>query len=556
MIRWLCLLVINVCTLITPLDINAQPAISNQGVQISLKDRSMVSAHGDVRLANGGNFHNHDTINVFGDWINNSGTSGFSSSGKGRVILRGDTQTIKGKQVTGFYELELMGLDVKFANLNVKANGRLMLNDRVFNADSFDIRVLNVGPSSVTNDSGYVSAQDTGGLLRLTAADTTYFFPVGSDIGSERYRPIAVEPSTSSPHSYKVRMANVDPTTEGYPRSQREDIVCEVNEDYYHRIDRKSGTNPAALSFYYKQSDGDFNGVAHWQNVPQWEKMTPTSSIGTPPPGYQTMKVNNWDNFTKPAFALADVSPVLQLQTEGKVCKGDTLAFQVEPSNGYSEFDFYVNGDIVASSTEPYFATDELEDGDSVNVVAGNQKCKAFGEPTVVSVYENPEADAGQDTAIFPGTKAQLNGQGATSIKWAPSGNLTCSFCNDPQAKPPETTDYVLRVTNRNGCDDLDTVQVRLDETIDPEKVLEIPNAITPNADGVNDVWRIQKLDLYDKRDVVIVNRWGNEVYRASPYQNDWGGTYNGDQLPEGTYYFVLKLGNGQEVNGPLTIVK
>jgi len=544
------------CLLLGPLCVFTQPAISNQGAQISLKNRSMISAHGDVRLANGGTFHNQDTINVFGDWINHSGTSGFTSSGDGRVILRGDTQTIRGQNVTRFYELELMGQGVKFADLNVLANGRLMLNNRVFNVDSFDIRVLNVGPSSVSNDSGYVSALDTGGLLRLTAADTTYFFPVGSYLGTERYRPIDIEPSTSSPHTYKVRMANVDVTTEGFPRSQREEIVCEVNEDYYHRIYRKAGTDPAAISFYYKQSDGDFNGAAHWQNVPQWEKMTPTSSIGTPPPGYQTTKVSDWDNFNEPAFALAEVSPVLQLQTEGRVCRGDTLTFQVQPSDGYSEFDFYINGDLVASSNQPYFATDQLEDGDSVNVVAGNQRCKAFGEPTVVSVFDNPVADAGQDTAIFPGTMAQLNGEGATSIEWSPPENLTCSYCSDPKAKPPENRNYVLRVTNRNGCDDLDTVRVRLDETIDPEKVLDLPNAITPNGDGVNDVWRIQNLDLYDKRDVIMVNRWGNEVYRASPYQNNWGGTYNGDQLPEGTYYYVLKLGNGQEVNGPLTIVK
>ncbi|WP_199141621.1 gliding motility-associated C-terminal domain-containing protein [Pedobacter sp. ASV12] len=67
---------------------------------------------------------------------------------------------------------------------------------------------------------------------------------------------------------------------------------------------------------------------------------------------------------------------------------------------------------------------------------------------------------------------------------------------------------------------------------------LQIPNLFTPNGDGINDVFEIRGLDLFAQNDLVIVNRWGNEVFRANSYQNNW----TGEGLNEGTYYYVLRV--------------
>lgn len=68
---------------------------------------------------------------------------------------------------------------------------------------------------------------------------------------------------------------------------------------------------------------------------------------------------------------------------------------------------------------------------------------------------------------------------------------------------------------------------------------IRIPNVITPNGDGKNDVFRIQGIERYPKNTLAIFNRWGNEVYRsATAYKNNW----NGNGLSEGTYYYVLKI--------------
>jgi gliding motility-associated-like protein len=70
------------------------------------------------------------------------------------------------------------------------------------------------------------------------------------------------------------------------------------------------------------------------------------------------------------------------------------------------------------------------------------------------------------------------------------------------------------------------------------EARLDIANAITANGDGANDTWDIKNLANYPENEVVVFNRWGNEVYRRKGYNNDW----NGGSLNAGTYFYQLKV--------------
>lgn len=78
----------------------------------------------------------------------------------------------------------------------------------------------------------------------------------------------------------------------------------------------------------------------------------------------------------------------------------------------------------------------------------------------------------------------------------------------------------------------------------------EIPTVITPNNDGVNDEFFVPCLESgkYPNNTVIIFNQWGDEVFRASPYNstNRWKGTYDGQDLPASTYFFVVTYGNGE----------
>ena len=84
---------------------------------------------------------------------------------------------------------------------------------------------------------------------------------------------------------------------------------------------------------------------------------------------------------------------------------------------------------------------------------------------------------------------------------------------------------------------------------------LVIRNAFSPNGDGVNDKWVIDNLSLYPDNQLTLINRWGNEVLTVKDYQNDW----DGSQLAEGTYYYILKVnmcGEYSTFNGYITILR
>ncbi|MEZ4961741.1 MAG: PKD domain-containing protein [Saprospiraceae bacterium] len=86
------------------------------------------------------------------------------------------------------------------------------------------------------------------------------------------------------------------------------------------------------------------------------------------------------------------------------------------------------------------------------------------------------------------------------------------------------------------------TVSIR----IRGEKEIEdcfVPNIITPNGDGTNDAFFVNCLeDQFPNNSIKIFNRWGDLVYQSEPYKNDWKGTYKGDPLPPGTYFYILQL--------------
>ncbi len=83
-----------------------------------------------------------------------------------------------------------------------------------------------------------------------------------------------------------------------------------------------------------------------------------------------------------------------------------------------------------------------------------------------------------------------------------------------------------------------------------------IPNAFSPNGDGINDYFEIVGIEKYENNSISIFNRWGNEIYKADKYgietnpkfwdgKSNTGFIFGDEELPTGTYYYVLNLGNG-----------
>jgi gliding motility-associated-like protein len=74
--------------------------------------------------------------------------------------------------------------------------------------------------------------------------------------------------------------------------------------------------------------------------------------------------------------------------------------------------------------------------------------------------------------------------------------------------------------------------------------IVDVPNILTPNGDGKNDVFIIIGRENYESLELEVFNRWGNQVYRNRNYKSDW----MGDGLNEGTYFYTVRLKRGKSV--------
>lgn len=163
-----------------------------------------------------------------------------------------------------------------------------------------------------------------------------------------------------------------------------------------------------------------------------------------------------------------------------------------------------------------------------------------------VVVYSPPNANAGNDETIAPGSSVTLNGSGGISYFWQPSQGLNCVTCQNPVATPTASTTYVLVVTDENGCTKSDVVIVNVES---PCNDIYIPNAFSPNKDGQNDVYYIYGTCI-KQFTLSIYNRWGEKIFITNNLSHGWDGFYKGSELNTDvfTFLFTAILNSGEEV--------
>ncbi len=167
-----------------------------------------------------------------------------------------------------------------------------------------------------------------------------------------------------------------------------------------------------------------------------------------------------------------------------------------------------------------------------------------------------PLAIASSNSPICEGKPINLLAQTVTGGTYAWSGpNGFSSNVQNPNitnALLADSGNYTLVVT-QNGCN---SVLVNLNVIVKScvDIVFSIPEGFSPNSDGINDLFVIKGIENYPTLSVNIYNRWGSLVFEASPYLNNWNGksnsgvTIGGDDLPIGTYFYIIDLGNGSPI--------
>jgi gliding motility-associated-like protein/uncharacterized repeat protein (TIGR01451 family) len=131
-----------------------------------------------------------------------------------------------------------------------------------------------------------------------------------------------------------------------------------------------------------------------------------------------------------------------------------------------------------------------------------------------------------------------------TKLEYTPMNG----YCNSRTEASPDWFDY--EICSNGICDD-----ARVFIGVNCNSII-VYNGISPNYDGHNDELIIEGLDSFEKHQIHIYNRWGNEVFSSSNYQNNWDGTFEGKALPDGTYFYLVKLNDEITITGYIQIQK
>jgi len=213
-----------------------------------------------------------------------------------------------------------------------------------------------------------------------------------------------------------------------------------------------------------------------------------------------------------------------------------------EPATGLDN-DTIPNPTATPSQTTPY------------KVIISNGGCVDSSKTVMVTVNQNPIANAGSDIYLFQGQSTILQGSAQgdniTGTFWTPATFLSDPTSLTPIATPTHDITYTLTVATSTCGASTSSVFVRVYQKV------TIPNAFSPNNDGINDYWDIQALNTYPESITQVFNRYGQQVFQSTGYANPWDGTSNGKALPAGTYYYIIDLKNGQpKLSGWVLIVR
>jgi gliding motility-associated-like protein len=185
-------------------------------------------------------------------------------------------------------------------------------------------------------------------------------------------------------------------------------------------------------------------------------------------------------------------------------------------------------------------------------VVEDNNHC--VSEDSIYLSVSFPEGaiTSAHDNIACPGESVPFTASGATSYEWTgPQGHITneASFVL-VNAQPENSGWYFVTATDSNHCSLVDSCYL----SIEPKATcLIIPDLFSPDDDLLNDTWHIPGLENFHNVEAAIYNRWGNLVYSAKPYHNDWNGEVNhgatigsNNKVPSGTYFYVLILNDAE----------
>ncbi|TAK36242.1 MAG: gliding motility-associated C-terminal domain-containing protein [Saprospiraceae bacterium] len=222
--------------------------------------------------------------------------------------------------------------------------------------------------------------------------------------------------------------------------------------------------------------------------------------------------------------------------------------------------------DICEGATAVIFGQEVSAPGAYSQTFTGSNGCDSTHTVTL-SISNNLLLDFPGDITVELGEPVVLNPTvwppTGLTFNWQDDPALSCLDCLNPTATPPETTTFTLTISDTSGCQATASQLV----FVEFSPGVYIPNAFSPNNDGINDLFMIfsDGKSVANVNSFLVFSRWGETVFEFHDFQPDdpyggWDGTYRGDPLDPAVFTWFAEVvfidGSKKLFKGDVTLVR
>ncbi|MEQ1799073.1 MAG: LamG-like jellyroll fold domain-containing protein [Lacibacter sp.] len=270
---------------------------------------------------------------------------------------------------------------------------------------------------------------------------------------------------------------------------------------------------------------------------------------------YVTVKdANNCSNTDSVQVNIRSVNNFI-ISPPADICKNDSIQLSASGGDTYS----WNNAPTLnnASISNPFASPQTTT---SYSVLITDTVChNSTTLSTTVTVLPLPVLSLTKSNDIDCSiNQSQLTASGATIYSWLPAGTLNNPAVYNPVASPTATTNYTVTGTDLDGCMNTDSITVLVNA--DNKGGYLMPNAFTPNNDGVNDCYGTKYWGIILEIEFSIFNRWGERVFYTTDPAKCWDGTYKGIQQNPDVFSYMIKAKTSCESyvfrNGTFTLIR
>ncbi|MVN92686.1 CshA/CshB family fibrillar adhesin-related protein [Mucilaginibacter aquatilis] len=452
----------------------------------------------------------------------------------------------------------------------VDANGRVTYSPIAGYVGNDTFTYTLTTPDGVVSDPITVNVTIYASSINLTkvatngyskAGDVINYTLVVTNTGSTTLSNVTVTDAGADAGSISpATIATLAPNASATVTARHTVVQADVTARFYSNQATASGTDANGIAVS-KRSDNPATGPAEDPTVVAITAAPPTGAISLTKTGVfnsyfitYTFEIRNTGSAVINSVNLTDIKlglnnstitlPVGGLQPGGVVnySLNYTLT-QADKDAGIVRNNAIVNA--VDAGGNPLTSPASVETSFPKSPVATNDAdFTGVNTPVTVNVLGND--NSGNST--FNQQSIEIISQPANG-RVVIGGNGTVTYT--PNTGYAGTDVFTYRVRDLNGYyTNVATVTINISAT----SLLKIPNLFTPNGDGINDVFEIRGLEKFSQNELIIVNRWGNEVFHQSGYKNTW----TGEGLNEGTYYYILKVKttDWQVLKGYITLMR